>query len=55
LYRKQLSAIIAATSIDPGLAGGISPFPLIEDGDFDIPSVYMTIEEGLRLAERVGE
>jgi aminopeptidase YwaD len=28
---------------------------LIEDGDFDIPSVYMTEEEGARLAERAGE
>ena len=26
------------------------PFPLIEDGDFDIPSVYMTNVEGDRLA-----
>jgi len=43
-------AIIAATSRNPELAGGMYPFPLIEDGDFDIPSVYMTAEEGQRLA-----
>jgi len=44
-------AIIAATSRNPELAGGLYPFPLIEDGDFDIPSVYMTEEEGERLAQ----
>ncbi len=44
-------AIIAATSRNPELAGAVYPFPLIEDGDFDIPSVYMTEEEGTRLAE----
>jgi aminopeptidase YwaD len=32
------------------MAGAVYPFPLIEDGDFDIPSVYMTEEEGNRLA-----
>jgi aminopeptidase YwaD len=30
------------------------PFPLYEDGDFDIPSVYMTDEEGSRLARHAG-
>jgi aminopeptidase YwaD len=44
-------AIIAATSRNPELAGGMYPFPLIEDGDFDIPSVYMTEEEGQRLTQ----
>jgi len=52
---KAPAAIIAATTKDPGLAGGISPFPLIEDGDFHIPSVYMTAEEGDRLRRHVGE
>ncbi|NIM95841.1 MAG: M28 family peptidase [Anaerolineales bacterium] len=41
LEAKAPQAIIAATSRNPELAGGIYPFPLIEDGDFDIPSVYM--------------
>jgi aminopeptidase YwaD len=48
---KKPLAIIAATSRDPELAGGIYPFPLIEDGDFDIPSVYMTEETGRKLAQ----
>lgn len=54
LERKQPAAILAATTSDPGLAGGISPFPLIEDGDFDIPSAFMTADEGERLAQHVG-
>ena len=49
------AAIISATARNPELAGGVYPFPLIEDGDVDIPSVYMTAEEGERLAERVGQ
>jgi aminopeptidase YwaD len=47
-------AIICATSRNPSLAGGVYPFPLIEDGDFDIPSVYMTQEEGERLLPYAG-
>lgn len=49
------AAIIAATSRNPELAGGIYPFPLIEDGDFDIPSVYMTEEIGRSLAQHEHE
>lgn len=55
LEEKAPSAIVAATSRNPELAGGIYPFPLIEDGDFDIPSVYMTEEEGRRLAQHAGQ
>jgi aminopeptidase YwaD len=33
----------------------VYPFPLIEDGDFDIPSVYMTEEEGRRLLPHTGK
>jgi aminopeptidase YwaD len=55
LETKVPQAIIAATSRNPELAGGLYPFPLIEDGDFDIPSVYMTEEEGNRLINHVGK
>jgi aminopeptidase YwaD len=55
LETKAPQAIIAATTKDPGLAGGVYPFPLLEDGDFDIPSVYMTDVEGQRLAKHTGE
>lgn len=47
-------AVVAATRQDVGTAGALDPFPLIEDGDVDIPSVYMRAEEGRRLARFVG-
>jgi len=55
LETQAPQAIAAATSRNPELAGGMYPFPLIEDGDFDIPSVYMTEEEGDRLADHAGQ
>jgi aminopeptidase YwaD len=56
LETRQPLAIIAATARDPDMVGGaIYPFPLIEDGDFNIPSAYMTDEEGQRLAEYAGQ
>jgi aminopeptidase YwaD len=54
LEARAPRAIITATGRDPGMAGALYPFPLIEDGDFDIPSVYMTTEEGARLAALAG-
>jgi aminopeptidase YwaD len=55
LESKTPRAIIAATARNPELAGAVYPFPLIEDGDFDIPSVYMTEDEGCRLARYAGQ
>jgi aminopeptidase YwaD len=55
LERAQPQAIIAATGRHPELAGGVYPFPLIEDGDFDIPSVYLTEEIGAQLLAHTGE
>ncbi len=49
------AAILAATTRNPETAGAVYPFPLIEDGDFDIPSAYMTEEEGQRLAVYAGQ
>ena len=54
LERGQPAAIVAATSRNPDTAGAVYPFPLIEDGDFDIPSAYMTEEEGQKLAVYAG-
>lgn len=54
LETKQPLAIIAATGRDPEMAGAVYPFPLIEDGDFDIPSVYLTDVDGDRLAQHAG-
>lgn len=55
LEEKRPVAIISATGRNSALAGGAYPFPLIEDGDFDIPSVYMTEEEGERLLSHAGK
>lgn len=55
LERKRPAAIVSATGRNSALAGGVYPFPLIEDGDFDIPSVYMTEEEGVKLSAGVGK
>jgi len=54
LEKGRPAAIISATGRNSALAGGVYPFPLIEDGDFDIPSVYMTEEEGIRLLSHDG-
>ena len=55
LERKRPAAVIAATGRNPQLAGGLYPFPLFEDGDFDIPSVYIRDVDGERLARRRGQ
>jgi len=55
LEEAQPGAVIAAMGRNPQMAGAVYPFPLIEDGDFDIPSAYMTEEEGDRLAKQSGE
>lgn len=54
LERGKPAAVIGATGRNSALAGGVYPFPLIEDGDFDIPSLYMTEEEGMRLLPCTG-
>jgi len=55
LEQSGARAIICATGRNAALAGGVYPFPLIEDGDFNIPSVYMTEEEGKKLLPFVGK
>jgi aminopeptidase YwaD len=55
LEQSGARAIICATGRNAALAGGVYPFPLIEDGDFDIPSVYMTEEEGKKLFTFAGK
>lgn len=54
LEQGKPAAIISATGRNAALAGGVYPFPLIEDGDFDIPSVYMTEEVGAKLLHCAG-
>lgn len=48
-------AIITAAPPDPQMAGSLYPYPMIEDGDIDIPSVYMSAEEGEQLAAYAGQ
>ncbi len=55
LEQKQPKAIITATSKNPQMVGNIYPFPLINDGDFDIPSVFCTDIVGEEIAARAGE
>lgn len=54
LETQRPQALVTATTRNPEMAGAVYPFPLIEDGDFDIPSVYMTEAEGARLAQHAG-
>lgn len=55
LEQKKPLAIITATTRHPAMAGGVYPFPVFEDGDFDIPSVFMTQEIGEQLASSEGQ
>ena len=55
LEEKKPLAIITATTRNPEMAGALYPFPVFEDGDFDIPSVFMTEEQGNQLAKYEGK
>lgn len=55
LETKKPLAIITATKRNPEMAGALYPFPVFEDGDFDIPSVFITDEQGTQLVEHEGE
>ena len=55
LENSGVLAIIASTSMNPEVAGGVYPFPMFEDGDFDIPSVYMKDIEGEKLLPFIGQ
>jgi aminopeptidase YwaD len=49
------AGIIGATGRSGGMGGGLYPYPLIEDGDFDTPNAYVTDETGRLLAAFGGE
>lgn len=55
LEAKKPAAIVTATGRDLEMVGSQYPFPLFEDGDFDIPSIYMKDVDGERLATREGQ
>jgi len=46
LEQKHPWAVIAITGCNPATTGALCPFPLIEDGDFHIPSAYVSEREG---------
>ena len=55
LEEKQPAAIITATAKNPEMVGALYPFPLIVDGDFDIPSVYCTDVVGREISAHINE
>jgi len=55
LEEKQPAAIITVTEKRPELVGAIYPFPLIEDGDFDIPSVFCSDVVGREIMAKMSE
>ncbi|MDR2040226.1 MAG: M28 family peptidase [Bacteroidales bacterium] len=55
LEKGKPLALICATERNAATAGGVYPFPLFEDGDFDIPSVYMKDTEGEKLLFCTGQ
>ncbi len=55
IEKGKPKAIITATERNSALAGGVYPFPMFEDGDFDIPSVFMKDTEGEKLLGCTGK
>lgn len=55
LEKGHPQALICATERNSAIAGGAYPFPLFEDGDFDIPSVFMKDTEGEKLLPYTGK
>lgn len=55
LEQSGASALVCATGRNSALAGGAYPFPMFEDGDFNIPSVYMKDTEGEKLLGENGK
>ena len=55
LENRKPAAIITATERKPEQVGALYPFPLIVDGDFNIPSVYCRDTVGDDLASRQGD
>lgn len=50
LEDRKPAAIVTATARNPELVGALYPFPLVLDGDFDIPSIYCRDTVGDSLA-----
>lgn len=55
LEATRALAVLAATGKNPSMTAGMSPFPLIEEPAFALPTAYITAEEGAELAAHEGE
>jgi aminopeptidase YwaD len=55
LEESGVAAIISATKKQPDLNAAVYPTPMFEDGDLDIPSVFLSEEEGRRLLPQVDQ
>ncbi len=55
LEQQNPLAVLAITGCNPATTGALNPFPLIEDGDFNIPSAYMAEQEGEKVLSRIDE
>jgi aminopeptidase YwaD len=55
LEKRKPAGIITSTGRNPDQAGAVYPFPLIVDGDFDVPSVYCREDVGDVVAARQGD
>ena len=55
LESRKPAAIITATERNPDQVGALTPYPLIVDGDFDIPSLYCSDSVGEDLSSCQGE
>lgn len=54
LEENDFKAVIAATGQSKDTAGGLYPFPLIEDGDFSVPNIYIKDTVGEKLKKKTG-
>lgn len=55
LETKKPLAIVTATTRNPEMAGALYPFPVFEDGDFDIPSIFITEKQGTQITKHEGK
>jgi aminopeptidase YwaD len=54
LEAAEPAAVVAATGRNPGFAGSLYPFPLIEDAEVEVPHAYMRDVDGRALLAHVG-
>jgi aminopeptidase YwaD len=55
LEEKQPAGIVTATEKNPDLVGALYPYPLLVDGDFNIPNVYCTAQVGQDISRKSGD